>query len=120
MMGTDAVDGCKMGREAGIIPRFGFSLFEKITRSKLNASVEVSYFEIYNEKIHDLLSDEPKDRLPKPCLRVREHPQFGPYVENLTVHSISKFDSFQVCLKFVVFSINFIIMLIFRAGCVLV
>jgi Kinesin motor domain len=96
MMGAEVADGCKMGRETGIIPRFGFSLFERIVRGKLNASIEVSYFEIYNEKIHDLLSDEPGPRQPKPNLRVREHPQFGPYVENLTVQSISSFDSLQV------------------------
>lgn len=94
-MGAEVADGCKMGRDVGIIPRFGFSLFEKIKRVK-NASIEVSYFEIYNEKIHDLLSDDPGPRQPKPNLRVREHPQFGPYVENLTVQSISSFDSLQV------------------------
>jgi Kinesin motor domain len=96
MMGAEVADGCKMGRDTGIIPRFGFSLFERIIRGKLNASIEVSYFEIYNEKIHDLLSDDPGPRQPKPSLRVREHPQFGPYVENLTVQSISSFDSLQV------------------------
>ncbi|XP_059471774.1 kinesin-like protein KIF14 [Neocloeon triangulifer] len=99
MMGAEVVSGCKVSREAGIIPRFGFSLFEKINRGKMNVSIEVSYFEIYNEKIRDLLSDDAGLRQAKPTLRVREHPQYGPYVENLTVQSVSSFESLQGWLR---------------------
>ncbi|VVC90589.1 unnamed protein product [Leptidea sinapis] len=50
-----------------------------------------SYLEIYNEKVHDLLSPEvlPCSSLPRrkgnlhKDLRVREHPTQGPYVQNL-------------------------------------
>jgi hypothetical protein len=90
MMGAESGD---MGRDSGIIPRFSFSLFERLAKSH-NTSVEVSYFEIYNEKIRDLLSE---DIVPlKTPLRVREHPQLGPYVEGLAVHSVASFQSLQV------------------------
>lgn len=97
MMGMESVDGdsrSTMGREAGIIPRFGFSLFERLSRGQ-DVGVEVSYFEIYNEKIRDLLSEEvgPASRT---ALRVREHPQQGPYVEGLATHSVATFESLQV------------------------
>ena len=44
--------------EQGIIPRLCDSLFDRISRLENEATsfkVEVSYMEIYNEKVHDLL-----------------------------------------------------------------
>lgn len=44
--------------EKGIIPRLCDALFEKIASNddpELTYKVEVSYMEIYNEKVHDLL-----------------------------------------------------------------
>ena len=44
--------------QKGIIPRLCDALFEnihKITASNHSCKVEVSYMEIYNEKVHDLL-----------------------------------------------------------------
>ena len=40
--------------------------------------MEVSYLEIYNERVRDLLNPKLKGNL-----RVREHPVLGPYVEDL-------------------------------------
>lgn len=97
MIGMDSTEGtsrCKIGREAGIIPRFGFSLFERLARG-LEVNVEMSYFEIYNEKIRDLLAEESGKGM-RSALRVREHPQLGPYVEGLTSHSVATFDELQV------------------------
>ena len=58
---------------AGIVPRFCFDLFRRIENmKKKNAEtiqVQISYFEIYKEKIQDLLSPA------KASLRIREHPQ---------------------------------------------
>ena len=42
-------------------------------------NVECSYFEIYNETVNDLLNPTEEGKK----LRVREHPDLGPYVENL-------------------------------------
>ncbi|KAG9881303.1 kinesin family protein, partial [Aureobasidium melanogenum] len=44
----------------------------------LTCTVEVSYLEIYNERVRDLLNPSTKGNL-----KVREHPSTGPYVEDL-------------------------------------
>ncbi|KAI8622301.1 hypothetical protein BC830DRAFT_1090210 [Chytriomyces sp. MP71] len=66
----------------GVIPLMCESLFRHIAANSTNTKFEVavSYMEIYNEKVRDLLSIN----LPKPQLRVREHPTLGPYVEDLS------------------------------------
>ncbi|EDW25578.1 GL26349 [Drosophila persimilis] len=102
MMGIEALDDAALDGgpphdEAGIIPRFCHELFRRIEAVKaeqqLQVEVEVSYFEIYNEKIHDLLSvqhatsssvDSTPVQHQRPALKVREHPIFGPYVVDLT------------------------------------
>uniref|UniRef100_A0A3B4WEW3 Kinesin motor domain-containing protein n=1 Tax=Seriola lalandi dorsalis TaxID=1841481 RepID=A0A3B4WEW3_SERLL len=48
---------------------------------------EVSYLEIYNERVQDLLNKR-TTATDGGCLRVREHPRDGPYVENLSKHLI--------------------------------
>lgn len=45
--------------------------------------LQVSYLEIYNERVKDLLRKRSEHNL-----RVREHPQTGPYVENLSKHLV--------------------------------
>ena len=91
----------------GIIPRACCELFTKIdcnytlvdlpaeTDPKQAAitSYEVgcSYYEIYNEKVYDLL-DPSKS---KDDLRVREHPTQGPYVEGLTTNTVGLYDDVQ-------------------------
>lgn len=70
------------GEEKGIIPLTCMELFERINQNtdiNLSYNVEVSYMEIYCERVRDLLN--PKGQS---SLRVREHPIFGPYVEDLS------------------------------------
>ena len=46
------------GKEKGLIPRLCDGLFAQIksvTNDSHSCKVEVSYMEIYNEKVHDLL-----------------------------------------------------------------
>lgn len=104
MMGIDT-DGCD-DTEAGIIPRFCHELFRRIEESKeyLEAEIEVSYFEIYNEKIHDLLSVShnehggvtlASDSKHKNALKVREHPVWGPYVVDLSTHPVDSYPSLK-------------------------
>uniref|UniRef100_A0AAX7SF64 Kinesin-like protein KIF14 n=1 Tax=Astatotilapia calliptera TaxID=8154 RepID=A0AAX7SF64_ASTCA len=72
--------------EVGVIPKFCHELFSKLAsiKSEVKCHVEMSYFEVYNEKIHDLLvtREEPNQRTMP--LRVREHPVHGPYVAELS------------------------------------
>lgn len=68
----------------GLIPRVCEELFAKqethtMPGVTINYKLEMSYLEIYSEEVRDLLS-----RTPTHGLRVREHPEFGPYVEGLS------------------------------------
>ncbi|KAL3215406.1 hypothetical protein MRX96_034118 [Rhipicephalus microplus] len=49
-------------------------------------SVEVSYMEIYCERVRDLLNPKNKNNL-----RVREHPLLGPYVEDLSKLAVTSY-----------------------------
>lgn len=75
----------------GLIPRLCDGIFERIAGNKdpnVNFKVEVSYMEIYNEKVHDLL--DPRGL--KQNLRVREHNILGPYVDGLSKLAVSSFE----------------------------
>lgn len=84
MMGR-SMDCLDIDSESGITPRFCKELFERLENlpSNSSATVEISYFEIYNEKIHDLLNNNMHNKQP---LKVREHPIWGPYVVDLTTY----------------------------------
>ncbi|RZC39845.1 kinesin-like protein KIF14 [Asbolus verrucosus] len=93
MMGRNTCEVVDIDSEdfSGIIPRFCRDLFARIGKLGTNATatVEVSYFEIYNEKIHDLLATaNAANKMP---LKVREHPEWGPYVVDLSVHVVSSY-----------------------------
>ncbi|KAM3841882.1 kinesin-like protein KIF14 [Vipera latastei] len=84
--------------ERGIIPRFCQDLFYQIAEKETKQTtyhLEISYFEVYNEKIHDLLIFRTENGEKKQPLRVREHPVFGPYVEDLTANAISSYSDIQ-------------------------
>lgn len=98
MMGLDSGVQGELGSDSGVIPRFFEEVFRRISDiEKHNDSclVEISYFEIYNEKIHDLLGTHSNFSLRK-SLKVREHPTFGPYVVDLSAHSVKSFQDVQV------------------------
>jgi kinesin family member 14 len=92
--------------QPGLIPRFFEDLFErKAQRDQIGYSthVEISYYEIYNEKIYDLLrsgdvkektnntnsnnnnnaSSNQQHALNGRNLQIRENPQTGPYIVDL-------------------------------------
>uniref|UniRef100_A0A8C9Z968 Kinesin family member 13B n=1 Tax=Sander lucioperca TaxID=283035 RepID=A0A8C9Z968_SANLU len=72
----------------GLIPRLCSSLFGRTVqeaREGESFTVEVSYMEIYNEKVRDLL--DPKGN--RQALRVREHKVLGPYVDGLSRLAVS-------------------------------
>ena len=75
----------------GLIPLTCSRLFDDIREKteadeNLKITVEVSYIEIYNEKVRDLLNPKNKGNL-----KVREHPSLGPYVEDLSKLVVGSF-----------------------------
>ncbi|XP_077284467.1 kinesin family member unc-104 [Arctopsyche grandis] len=84
MMGKQECEG-----QEGIIPQICKDLFRRIkqtTSDDLKYSVEVSYMEIYCERVRDLLNPKNKGNL-----RVREHPLLGPYVEDLSKLAVTNY-----------------------------
>ncbi|XP_078266827.1 kinesin-like protein KIF1A isoform X18 [Rhinoraja longicauda] len=76
--------------QQGIIPQLCEDLFSKINdnaNANLSYSVEVSYMEIYCERVRDLLNPKTKGNL-----RVREHPILGPYVEDLSKLAVTSYN----------------------------
>lgn len=76
--------------EPGVIPLMVRDIMrhkDHLVDQKINCDLSFSYVEIYNEKVKDLLDNS------RQC-RVREHPLTGPYVENLTVLSLSTYEEF--------------------------
>ncbi|KAL4673278.1 hypothetical protein H8959_017212, partial [Pygathrix nigripes] len=61
--------------------------------------IEMSFFEVYNEKIHDLLVCKDENGQRKQPLRVREHPVYGPYVEALSMNVVSSYTDIQSWLE---------------------
>nr|CAD7588873.1 unnamed protein product [Timema genevievae] len=84
MMGRQEEEG-----QEGIIPQICKDLFNKIkstSSTDLKYSVEVSYMEIYCERVRDLVNPKNKGNL-----RVREHPLLGPYVEDLSKLAVTSY-----------------------------
>ncbi|KAJ6438599.1 kinesin family protein [Purpureocillium lavendulum] len=80
MMGTP--------EQPGLIPRTCEDLFERIEAaqnedSNVAYNVRVSYFEVYNEHVRDLLVPMVPSAAPH-YLKIRESPTEGPYVKDLT------------------------------------
>ena len=68
-----------------------FSFITKYRYTKSFFLVQVSYLEIYNERVKDLLSTTNALSDTGHKLKVREHPKDGPYVENLSKHLVMNY-----------------------------
>uniref|UniRef100_A0A3P9JJD4 Kinesin family member 13Ba n=1 Tax=Oryzias latipes TaxID=8090 RepID=A0A3P9JJD4_ORYLA len=82
------------GDQPGLIPRLCSALFERTKeeqREEESFTVEVSYMEIYNEKVRDLL--DPKGS--RQTLRVREHKVLGPYVDGLSRLAVASYKDIE-------------------------
>ncbi|XP_026059355.1 kinesin-like protein KIF16B isoform X2 [Carassius auratus] len=82
--------------DVGLIPRICEGLFSQISgmirRDEASFRTEVSYLEIYNERVRDLL----RRKMAKTYnLRVREHPKEGPYVEDLSKHLVQNYSDVE-------------------------
>ncbi|KAK3750011.1 hypothetical protein QZH41_008653 [Actinostola sp. cb2023] len=88
--------------EVGLIPRICKGLFGYIYKNSSDRAsfrTEVSYMEIYNEHVRDLLRPQNLRKRPQQNLKVREHPKEGPYVEGLTKQHVSDNDSIEVLIE---------------------
>jgi len=88
MMGYD--------NDVGFIPRLCQGIFETIhllnkTGAEQSYHVEAAYFEIYNERVFDLLGSNQKSS----GLRVREHPKTGAYVEDLLTLAVNSYEEIE-------------------------
>ncbi|XP_076999554.1 kinesin-like protein KIF13A isoform X3 [Tamandua tetradactyla] len=80
--------------QLGLIPRLCCALFQRISLEQSESQtfkVEVSYMEIYNEKVRDLL--DPKGS--RQSLKVREHKVLGPYVDGLSQLAVTSFEDIE-------------------------
>ena len=78
-----------------MIPRICTGLYDRInanTDENISFKVEVSYMEIYNERVSDLLAIGGNQRKQ---LRVREHKVVGPYVEGLARLAVASYDAIE-------------------------
>eukprot|EP01062_Namystynia_karyoxenos_P020439 TRINITY_DN1773_c1_g1_i1.p1 TRINITY_DN1773_c1_g1~~TRINITY_DN1773_c1_g1_i1.p1 ORF type:complete len:1569 (+),score=588.92 TRINITY_DN1773_c1_g1_i1:164-4708(+) len=86
--------------EVGVIPRFCLELFKRVdegntAQTTVSHRVDCVYYEIYNEKVHDLL--DPSGH--QVAHRVREHPRHGPYVEGLQRQQVRNYPEVAKVLK---------------------
>uniref|UniRef100_A0A8C3RBF3 Kinesin family member 13A n=1 Tax=Cyanoderma ruficeps TaxID=181631 RepID=A0A8C3RBF3_9PASS len=80
--------------QLGLIPRLCCALFQRISVEENEShtfKVEVSYMEIYNEKVRDLL--DPKGS--RQSLKVREYKVLGPYVDGLSQLAVTNFEDIE-------------------------
>ncbi|XP_052039729.1 kinesin-like protein KIF16B isoform X3 [Apodemus sylvaticus] len=82
--------------DSGLIPRICEALFSRINETtrwdEASFRTEVSYLEIYNERVRDLLRRKSSKTF---NLRVREHPKEGPYVEDLSKHLVQNYSDVE-------------------------
>ncbi|XP_069119081.1 uncharacterized protein [Argopecten irradians] len=94
-----------MGRQedAGLIPRICEGLFSHVDnfvdQDNLSFHVKISYLEIYNERVRDLLRPSLLKKNEKYTLKVREHPKEGPYIQDLSTHFINDNQQIQAILE---------------------
>jgi len=80
-------DDASIVEERGIMPRSFNDVFDKISNDSDQTQflVRVSYLEIYNENVRDLLSKNPKN-----TLDLHEDPDRGVYVKDLSYFAVKK------------------------------
>lgn len=85
-------------KELGLIPRICEEMFNRMKLGQVSGTgykTCVSYLEIYNERVKDLLGSDNSGH----GLRVREHRTTGPYVEDLSQHPVSDYEEILVSIR---------------------
>ena len=80
----------------GIMPRAFNQIFEMINSDSEQTQflIRASYLEIYNEEVRDLLSKNPKNKL-----ELKEKPDSGVYVKDLSFFAVKGVDEINDVLK---------------------
>lgn len=81
----------------GLIPRICKEMFDRMKfgqQSGTGYKTNVSYLEIYNERVKDLLGSS--SSIAGHGLKVREHQTLGPYVEDLSQHPVVNYEEIKV------------------------
>jgi len=94
----------KPSNDDGIIPRAVYDLFDTIRKNESGNDaitrtfkVKMSYIEIYNEELRDLLSKNGKI---SPELQIRESKTDGVIIQNLSLHDVSSPNHVAELMKF--------------------
>ena len=85
--------------QPGLIPRTCRGLFERVEAEQngsITYNVHVSYFEIYNEHVKDLLTPR---TTPPTYLKIRESKSDGVYVQNLTDEPVKCYEDIERLMK---------------------
>ncbi len=95
MMGTPS--------QPGLIPRTCEDLFQRIESRDsphISYTVRVSYFEVYNEHVRDLLAPSRLSADPRQYyLKIRESPTEGPYIKDLTDLPVKNYNELLRCMR---------------------
>eukprot|EP01006_Ploeotia_vitrea_P054234 TRINITY_DN67865_c6_g1_i1.p1 TRINITY_DN67865_c6_g1~~TRINITY_DN67865_c6_g1_i1.p1 ORF type:complete len:639 (+),score=43.72 TRINITY_DN67865_c6_g1_i1:34-1950(+) len=102
---TYSILGEQNRENEGIIPRFCRDMFalaqEKLEEDPtLNIKLSLSFIEIYNEKVRDLLEKRKKGDKELTSLEIHEAPDKKVYVENLSVHTVINYERIKKLLDY--------------------
>lgn len=91
------------GVDEGLLPRIAAGLLRQLDDEGSEYILKLSYLEIYNEKLRDLLKPARRSGskvLEEKSLEVRQHPKCGVFVDNLTSNVVKNLDDLQGLLDY--------------------
>lgn len=94
---TFSMDGKPAGELRGIMPRAFDHIFEYIQANSADTEflVTVTYVEIYNNELRDLLSEKSNEKL-----KIREDPTHGVQIKGVAVHKVKDVEEIHALLNY--------------------
>lgn len=94
---TFSMDGKPTGELRGIMPRAFDHIFEYIAANSADTEflVTVTYVEIYNNELRDLLSEKSTEKL-----KIREDPAHGVQIKGVAVHKVKDVEELHALLNY--------------------
>jgi kinesin family protein 3/17 len=94
---TYSMEGKLVGEHRGIIPRAFEHIFDYIEANSDSHQflITVTYVEIYNDELRDLLAAQPGE-----SLKIREDPAHGVQIKGVATHKVQKLEDLTVLLNF--------------------